>query len=105
MAKSWAHKKAQWKAAGPGGRTEVKLQSGRRLDALSHDGYRATEVEFGNFGRMLKAAGRLAESGAQAPVLAVPYRNIRAAAAAMRVAGLSGWIRDINGTTKFYVKC
>ena len=104
MAESWAHRNAKWRSAGRGGRVEVPLRSGRRLDALSRDGVWATEVETsGDFGRLMQAAWRLAESRAPQKVLKVPHRHMRMAAAAMREAGVSGRIRNMHDTSGFRV--
>jgi hypothetical protein len=65
----------------------------------------ATEVETsGDFGRLMLAARRLAESGAPQKVLKVPYRHMSKAAAAMRRVGVSGRIRNMYDTSGFAVR-
>lgn len=106
MAKSRTHWKTQVRAAGRRGQIEVPLPSGRRLDALSANGRWATEVELsGDFGRLLIAAERLAESRALQCVLQVPHGQMRLAAVALRRAGVSAWVRNIPGTEEFFVRC
>jgi hypothetical protein len=84
----------------------VPLPSGRRLDALSFDGRWATEVELSSdFGRLMIAARRLSESGAAQKVLRVPRRDMRMAAAALRHSGVSAWVRDVNWSDEFFVRC
>lgn len=104
MAESRAHRKAKWRSAGRGGRVEVRLSSGRRLDALSRNGIWATEVETsGDFGRLMHAASRLAESGAPQKVLKVPHRHLLRAAAALKRAGVSARVRNMHDTKGFFV--
>ena len=45
MSETLAHRRARIRAAGSGGRTEVPLPGGPRLDALTQGRRRATEVE------------------------------------------------------------
>lgn len=105
MAESWAHRRAKRRSAGPGGRVEVRLPSGSRLDALSRDGVWATEVETsGDFVRLMRAAERLAESGAPQKVLKVPHRHMRIAAAALQRAGVSARVRNMHDTCGFAVR-
>ncbi len=105
MAESRAHKRAKQYAAGRGGYTEVRLDSGRRLDALTRDGYRGTEVETsGSFGRLSLAAERLEEADTPQKVLKVPRRDMRFAAVVLRRAGISAWVEPMDGSPGFYVK-
>ncbi len=102
MAESWAHRKAKHQSAGKGGFVEFALPSGQRLDALSRDGVWATEVErSGDFMRMLQAIDRLVESGAPMKVLKVPDQDMKTAAAAFRRAGVSGLVRNLDGSKEW----
>ena len=59
-----SHRRAKNKAAGPGGQTEVLLPGGKRLDARTQGGGRATEVERSGSPQGLEAAAsRLKRSG------------------------------------------
>jgi hypothetical protein len=72
---------------------------------MSWDGTWATEVErSGDFGRMLRAISRLKESGAPQKVLKVPESNMRQAAAALRRAGVSGRVRNMDGSQDWFIK-
>lgn len=105
MAKSSSHHRAQQRAAGWYGSTEVPLPSGRILDALSASGHRATEVErSGNFQRLCNAAERLVESGAPQRVLQVPHHHLDLAAEAMRTVGVTGSVKNMGGTTRVRVR-
>lgn len=105
MAESLAHRKAKWRSAGPGGMVEVPLPCGGRLDALSRNGVWGTEVELsGDFVRLMRAAKRLAESKAPQKVLKIPHRDMMRAAAALRRAGVSAWVRNMRGTEEFFVE-
>ena len=99
MSESKSHKTTKQRAAGPGGRTEAKLPGGRRLDALTKGGGRATEVErSGNPRNLAQAASRLKASGANQKVLQVPQKDMRAAASAMRDKGVSGTVKNTSET-------
>lgn len=101
MAESESHCRAKSAAAGPNGQTEVPLPGGRRLDALSADGKKATEIErSGDPALLQKAARRLAASEAPQRVLKVPQPDMPAAAEAMRAAGVSGTLTNLSGTKK-----
>lgn len=105
MSKSHSHRRAQERAAGWYGQTEVPLPSGRFLDALSASGHRATEVErSGKFSRLCNAAERLEESGARQRVLQVPHHHLELAAEAMRLTGVSGTVKNMGGTSKRRVR-
>ena len=72
-----SHRRAKTKAAGPGGQTEVPLPGGKRLDARTQGGGRATEVERSGSSQGLEtAARRLKQSGAPQKVLQVPQKDI-----------------------------
>jgi hypothetical protein len=103
MAKTESHKRAQNKAAGKRGRTEVPQQGGTRLDAMSAGG-RATEVErSGSSQGLEKAARRLQKAkraGASQAVMQVPQKDMDAAGAAMRKVGVSGTVKNMSGTKR-----
>ena len=102
MAESRSHKEAKSRAAGARGRTEVKLRSGKQLDARTAK--RATEVErSGDPGKLEKAAQRLKESRAPQKVLQVPQPDIDVATAAMRKKGVAGTVKNMTGTKRRYV--
>lgn len=99
MAKSSSHKRAQQRAAGKSGKTEVPLRGGRRLDARTAK--TATEVErSGDKGRLEKAAARLKASGAPQMALQVPQKDMDKAAQAMRDKGVRGTVRNMGGTKR-----
>ena len=107
MSKSQSHKRAQGKAAGKGGRTEVPQRGGTRLDALSTGG-RATEVERSGTSQGLeKAARRLQKAkkaGATQAVLQVPQKDMDAAAEAMRKVGVHGTVKNMGSTKRRSVR-
>lgn len=99
MSETEAHKRAKAKAAGKGGKTEVPQRGGKRLDALTKGGGRATEVErSGSSVGLGKAAKRLGKSGAKQKVLQVPQKDMGKAGEAMKKAGISGTIKNMGGT-------
>ena len=105
MSESSSHKKTKAKAAGRNGKTEVPLSGGRRLDALSSDGKRATEVErSGTSDGLKKAARRLRDSGAKQKVLQVPQKDMTSAAEAMKEAGVVGSVKNMTGTKRKSVR-
>jgi hypothetical protein len=57
----------------------------------------------GDFGRLMRVAGRLAESGAPQRVLKVPHRHLLLAAAALQRAGVSARVRKMHDTKGFFV--
>jgi len=100
-----SHKKAKLRAAGRGGRTEVPISGGRRLDALTKNGGRATEVERGGTAKRLsKAISRLKASGAKQKVLQVPQKDMSLARSKMRQAGMTGTVKNMSGTKKTRVR-
>ncbi len=104
MTESKSHRAAKRKAAGKGGKTEVPLSRGRRLDALSPSG-RATEVErSGNTNALQAAARRLKASKAKQRVLQVPQKDMAKAAGAMRKAKVSGTVKNMGGTKRRQVR-
>lgn len=105
MSETRAHRRAKKRAAGRGGRTEVRLKGGKRLDALTKRGRRATEVErSGSTARLNAAARRLKKSGATQKVLQVPQNDMRAAANAMRNAGIGGTVKNMGSTKRQRVR-
>ncbi len=99
MAESESHKRAKSKAAGKKGKTEAPLPGKRKLDALTAGGKHATEIERGGTPALLeKAARRLKGSEAPKKTLKVPQKDMEAAAAAMRAAGVSGKVENLGGT-------
>jgi hypothetical protein len=98
MTKSKSHKNAQAKAAGQNGTTEHKLPNGQKLDALSANGKRTTEVELS--GNYKAAVNRLKISGANQKVLQVPNHCIDEAVQAMKDAGVSGTVKNMGGTKR-----
>ena len=105
MAETRAHRRTKTRAAGPGGRTEVPLPRGQRLDALTKGGRRATEVERSGSAAGLQAAvKRLQQSGAPQKVLQVPQQHMSAAARTLRQAGTSGTVKNMSGTKRRSVR-
>ena len=96
-----SHRRAKNKAAGPGGQTEVLLPGGKRLDARTQGGGRATEVERSGSPQGLEAAAsRLKRSGAPQKVLQVPQKDMDAAAQAMRKQDVGGTVKNMRGTKR-----
>lgn len=103
MPKSPSHRRAQSKAAGRSGHTEVPLKGGKRLDARSPG--RATEVErSGNSKQLDRAAGRLKQSRAPQKVLQVPQKDMSKAVEAMRKAGIGGTVKNMGETKRRSVR-
>ncbi len=101
MPETPSHRRAKSKAAGPGGQTEVPLPGGKRLDARTQGGGRATEVERSGSAQGLGAAARrLKQSGAPQKVLQVPQKDMNAAAAAMRKVRVGGTVKNMAGTKR-----
>ncbi|RKG83180.1 hypothetical protein D7W79_00625 [Corallococcus exercitus] len=104
MAESRAHQMAKFRSAGFGGQVEVRLPSGRRLDALSRNGVWGTEVETSrSFSRLQLAVERLLESRARQRVLKVPQADMRLAAVVLRRMGVTAWVRNMDGSEEFFV--
>ena len=101
MPETPSHRRAKSKAAGPGGQTEVPLPGGKRLDARTQGGGRATEVErSGSPQGLAAAARRLKQSAAPQKVLQVPQKDMNAAAAAMRKVRVGGTVKNMAGTKR-----
>ncbi len=98
-----SHKKAQAKAAGKGGKKEVPLRSGRRLDALSKAG-KATEIERSDSQKRIDQAARRLKTakkqGARSAELKVKHGNLDKGTKAMRKAGIKGTVSNITGSKK-----
>jgi len=104
MSESRSHRIAKKKAAGVKGSTEVPLSRNRRLDALSANQKRATEVErSGDLAKLQNAARRLRDSGANQRVLQVPNHHIDLAAQAMRNVGISGTVKNMSGSKRRFI--
>lgn len=105
MSKTSSHKKAQSKAAGKGGQTEVKLKGKKYLDALTKSGKTATEVErSGSATGLEKAAQRLKIKRSKRKVLQVPQKDISKAVQAMKKKKVGGTVKNMSGTKKRSVK-
>ena len=101
MAKSKAHRQAQRRAAGKGGKTETKLPGRQRLDAKTSSGKTATEVErSGDPARLTQAAQRLRASKAERKILQVPQKDMSKAAEAMKKTKVSGSVKNMGGTKR-----
>ena len=102
MTVSQTHKRAQARAAGPKGKTEVAISRGRRLDATTARS--ATEIELSGSAQRLKtAASRLKSSGKSSKVLVVPQKDLTKAGAAMRSVGVKGTVRNLTGSKRVSV--
>lgn len=105
MAESTSHQQVKAKAAGRGGQQEVPLTHGRRLDALTASGNRATEVErSGTHQGLYAAARRLASSEASQKVLQVPQHDMPMAQKVMKNIGVVGTVKNMAGTKKISVR-
>ena len=101
MSKTPSHKNAQSKAAGKGGSTEVKLKGGKRLDALTQSGKKATEVErSGTTAGLQKATQRLKMKRSKQKVLQVPQKDIPKAVQVMKSKGVKGTVKNMSGTKR-----
>lgn len=102
MSKSQSHQRAQSKAAGRGGKTEVKIKdTNKRLDAVTKSGKTATEVERSGSQHLLeKAARRLGARRSQRKVLQVPQPDMSKAVQAMKNKGVKGTVKNMTGTKR-----
>lgn len=93
--------------AGPKGKTEVKLKSGRRLDALAKNRV-GTEVERQGPKGIKKAVSRLKEAKnthkALGVKLAVPQKDMGTAISEMRKQRVSGRVQNLSDTKSTYVR-
>ena len=94
MPESPTHKAAKHRAAGKGGKTEVPIKGGQRLDATRKD----TAIEVERSGNLDKAAARLKKSGKSQKVLVVPQKDMGPARAALRKAKIGGTVKNMSGT-------
>lgn len=102
MGETQTHKKLKQKAATSSGKTEVRLSSGKRVDALSSR--RAIIVARSDKGQSLElAAKRLKESGKPQRVLQVPQKDMERAVEAMKKAGITGTVKNLKGSKRRYV--
>ena len=105
MSESRTHRNAKKRAAGPGGRTEVRLRGNKRLDALTSGGGRATEVErSSSISGLNAAAKRLKSSGATQKVLQVPQKDMAKAVDAMKRVRVGGTVKNMSGTQRHRVR-
>jgi hypothetical protein len=102
MSKSSSHKRAQGKATGRGGKTEVKIKgTNKRLDAITKSGKTATEVErSGSTIGLEKAVQRLKSKRSKQKVLQVPQKDIPKAVLAMKKKGVGGTVKNMSGTKR-----
>ena len=105
MPESQSHKRTKKRLAGHKGKTEVKLRSGRRMDAPSENRVDA-EVERQGPKGIRKAVSRLKEAKktevALGAKIAVPNRAMRRAG--LRKQGVSGRVENLSNTKSYYVK-
>lgn len=105
MSETSAHRRAKKRAAGVGGKTEVRLPGKRRLDALTKGKGRATEIErSGSSQRLEKAARRLKQSGAKQKILQVPQKDMNPAIKAMKKVGTGGTVKNMGNTKRRRVR-
>lgn len=103
MSESKSHKRAKKRAAGKGGRTEVPLNGGKRLDAASST--TATEVErSGSTARLEAAARRLKASRKKKKVLMVPHKDLDKAAEALESQKVKGMATNLSRTKRRFNK-
>lgn len=101
MSETKSHQKAKNQAAGKGGKTEVPLTHGRRLDALTRDGKKATEVERSGISKGIKKAiKRLDDSGAPNKELRVPSKDIPKAKSITAKESPKVSVRNMQGSKK-----
>lgn len=99
MPEKSTHRRAKKKAAGYGGKTEVSLPGNKRLDAITKNRRRATEVERSGLPNRLDAAAqRLKKSRASKKVLQVPQYDMGNAVKSMRKEGIGGTVKSMDGT-------
>lgn len=107
MSESKTHKRIKNKMAGSKGKTEVKLRSGRRLDALSGNRV-GTEVERQGPRAIGKAVGRLKEAKrtgvALGVKLSVPQKDINTGISEMKKQGVPRRVQNLGNTRSTYVR-
>ncbi len=83
----------------------MPLPGGKRLDARTQGGGRATEVERSGTPQGLAAAARrLKQTRAPQKVLQVPQKDMDAAAQAMRKIGVGGTVKNMGSTQRRSVR-
>lgn len=106
MTETISHRRRKRKDAGLTGQTEVKLPSGKFLDALSGTGI-ATEIERGGTPGIRTAVRRLGQavrSGkARKARLRVPDGDLDTGFSEMRRQRVGGELTNLGGTRKLYV--
>lgn len=101
MGETSSHKQTKGAAAGRKGQTEKPLKYGRRLDAVSPGGKRATEVErSGTTQGLKKAVSRLKSVRAPQKVLQVPQPYMPKASQIMRSMKVKGTVKNMTGTKR-----
>lgn len=101
MAETKSHRRAKGRAAGRHGKTEVPINKGRYLDAISPSGKRATEVERSGTAQGLRAAvSRLKARRASQKVLQVPQKDMPKARQVMRLMKVRGTVKNMGGTKR-----
>ncbi len=107
MPESRSHKRIKNKMAGPKGKTEVKLPSGRRMDALGKNRV-GIEVERQGPESISKAVSRLKEANksnlSSGSKLVVPNKNLQVAGKEMRRQGVKGRVQNMSNSKAYYVK-
>ena len=107
MPESQSHKRTKKRMAGPKGKTELKLRSGRRMDALTKNRIGA-EVERQGPKGIRNAVSRLKEGKSTKVALgakiSVPNRAMRRAGSETRKQGVSGRVENLKNSKSFYVK-
>jgi len=77
------------------------LYGGKRLDALTKSGKKATEVErSGTSAGLEKAAQRLKMKRSKQKVLQVPQKDMPKAVQAMKKKGVKGTVKNMSGTKR-----
>ncbi len=105
MSEKSSHFRAKKRAAGSRGRTEVSLPGNKRLDAITRNRKRATEIERSGLPyRLVAAAQRLKKSRAPQKVLQVPQKDMQNAVRAMYKAGIGGTVKNMVGTKRRRVR-
>lgn len=103
MAESARHKSLKKRDAGRSGKTEVKLPSGRRIDAVTGRGT-AVEIERSGTPGIKKSVGSLKEavkSGvARNTRIRVPQKDMPEAIREMKKQGVRGQVTNLGGTRK-----
>ena len=101
--RSGAHRKAQRRLAGRGGRTEFPIPGRRRLDVKV--GNRAVEIErSGQPPRISAALSRLRSQRNALKELRVPQRDLDKAAQIARKARMNVQVKNLSGTRRRQVK-